>query len=494
MVGRLVQNEEIDLIIHQHAKTQAALLTAGEDGDGFHHILAPEFIRGQAVSGALGAEPPLGGHHVLHQVPVRMVEMDDLGQIGRADLRAGADPSVIGIQLAHDHFNKGGFAGAVVTDEGNALASLHLQGNAVKQMLFAKGLGQIPHGKHFVAMEFRGVEPGVHLPGLGGLGCGAHPLDTPLHGDGAAVGLVHALEGPEAKLLRRMLQLLDLGLLLQVLLHALLIAALLFHGVKAVVSAVKLRLAVLDLNDPGDDAVQEIAVMGNGHHSAPETADVLLQPLRGVEVQMVGRLVQQQDVRILQDEAAQVHPGLLTARELVEELCAHVVRDGKAVCDLVDGDIRIVAAKDLKPLAELSVPAQDGVVGLSRRHPLFQFLHFLRHGVEPGKGAAQHILHRVARGIHRDLGDEAHAAAGADGDRSLIIVQFSGQNLEKGGFSRAIAAQEANPFALIHLKGQTIQDVLSDLKGFDQAVYLNLNHKILSAAPPGLQNAWRGTP
>ena len=93
---------------------------------------------------------------------------------------------------------------------------------------------------------------------------------------------VVAHEGPQVHLLGGLFQLLDLGLLLQILLHPLLIAALLFHGVEAVIAAVKLRLAVQHLDDAGHGAVQEIAVMADGHHRAVEPAEVFLQPFRGL--------------------------------------------------------------------------------------------------------------------------------------------------------------------------------------------------------------------
>ena len=169
-------------------------------------------------------------------------------------------------------------------------------------MLVPIGLGHVPDAQHLVPVELRGGEPGVHLPRLGWLGGGPHPLDALFHGDGPAVGLVHTLERPHPQLFGSLFQLLNLGLFLLILLHPLLEAPFLFHGIEAVISAVKLRLAVLNLNDPGHDPVQEIAVMGDGHHRPPEGADILLQPLRGMEVQVVGRLVQQQDIRILQNE------------------------------------------------------------------------------------------------------------------------------------------------------------------------------------------------
>ena len=82
MVGRLVQNQEVDLVIHQHTQPQAALLAAGQDGHRLEDVLTPEVIGRQPVSGRLGGNAPLGRHHVLHQIPVRVVKVDDLRQIG----------------------------------------------------------------------------------------------------------------------------------------------------------------------------------------------------------------------------------------------------------------------------------------------------------------------------------------------------------------------------------------------------------------------------
>ena len=219
-------------------------------------------------------------------------------------------------------------------------------------MLVPIGLRQIPNPQQLVPVELGGGKAGVHLPGLGGLGGGAHPLDAALDIDGPAAGLVHAHEGPEAQLLRRLLQLFNLRLFLLVLLQPLLIAALLLHGVKAVVPAVELRFAALNLNDPGDHPVQEVAVVGDGQHRAPEAPDILLQPLRGVEVQVVRRLVQQQNVRVLQDEPPQVHPGLLPAGEAVEELLPLLLGNGEAVGDFIHGHVGIIAAEDLEPLGQ----------------------------------------------------------------------------------------------------------------------------------------------
>ena len=222
--------------------------------------------------------------------------------------------------------------------------------------------------------------------------------------------------------------------------------------------------------------------------------DVLLQPLGGVEVQVVGGLVQQQNVRVLQDEAAQVHPGLLPAGEAVEQLGPLAVRNGQAVCDLVHRHVGVVAAEGLEPLAEGAVPLQNGGIALPGGHPGLQGPHLLRQALQPGKGGAQHVLHRVAGGIDGDLGDQAHPPALADDHAALVIVQLAGQYLEQGGLAGAVAAQQTHPLPLVHLEGEAVQHVLPHLKGLHQVVYLNLNHTLASVAPRSSRSAWRGTP
>src|SRR5699024_8440515 len=109
--------------------------------------------------------------------------------------------------------------------------------------------------------------------GLGGLLRLADALDAPIHGEGPLVELVVAHEGPQVQLVRRLLELADLGLLLLILAELLLVAPLLLDGVEGVVAGVELRLAVADLDDPADGPVQEVAVVADGHHRALEAAD-----------------------------------------------------------------------------------------------------------------------------------------------------------------------------------------------------------------------------
>ena len=57
--------------------------------------------------------------------------------------------------------------------------------------------------------------------------------------------------------------------------------------------------------------------MGHGDHRTLVLLEVLLQPVDRLGVEVVGGLVEQQHVGLLQQQAAQGHPTALTAREVL---------------------------------------------------------------------------------------------------------------------------------------------------------------------------------
>ena len=115
--------------------------------------------------------------------------------------------------------------------------------------------------------------------------------------------LVRAHERPQMQIVRRLLQMGDLLLVFLILPAQLLIPALLFLGIERIVAVIKLRLAVDDLNDPLRDLVEKPAVVRYGEHRPLEVEQIVLQPLGRVHVEMVRRLVEQENVGVLQNEA-----------------------------------------------------------------------------------------------------------------------------------------------------------------------------------------------
>ena len=74
---------------------------------------------------------------------------------------------------------------------------------------------------------------------------------------------------------------------------------------------------------------------------------------------MVRRLVQQEDIRVLQNEPAQVHPRLFPAGQLRKRPGAHGLIHGKAAGHLVHRRVRVPAAQALKPGVEIAVAPES---------------------------------------------------------------------------------------------------------------------------------------
>ena len=70
----------------------------------------------------------------------------------------------------------------------------------------------------------------------------------------------------------------------------------------------------------GADAVEEVSVVGDDHRAAREVHDGVFEDAHGVDVQVVGRLVQQNEIPAAPQEFRQMDAVALAARELPDEL------------------------------------------------------------------------------------------------------------------------------------------------------------------------------
>ena len=82
-----------------------------------------------------------------------------------------------------------------------------------------------------------------------------------------------------------------------------------------VVALVGDALAAVELEDPAGDVVEEVAVVGDRDDRALVLGQVLLQPGDGLGVEVVGGLVQQQQVGRAQQQPAERHAPALAAGE-----------------------------------------------------------------------------------------------------------------------------------------------------------------------------------
>ena len=130
------------------------------------------------------------------------------------------------------------------------------------------------------------VDAGLAL-GLPGAGRHADPLELAL--ERALAGLVRLLLVGEARLL-----------LLEP---------------RRVVALPRDAVAAVELEDPAGHVVEEVAVVGDGDDGARVVAEEALEPRDRLGVEVVGRLVEQQQVGPLQQQAAQGDAPALAAGE-----------------------------------------------------------------------------------------------------------------------------------------------------------------------------------
>src|SRR5581483_11275427 len=64
-------------------------------------------------------------------------------------------------------------------------------------------------------------------------------------------------------------------------------------------------LAAVELENPAGDVVEKIAIVGHGDDRARIDLQVMLEPGHRFGIEMVGRLVEQKNVRLLQQEPAE---------------------------------------------------------------------------------------------------------------------------------------------------------------------------------------------
>ena len=112
------------------------------------------------------------------------------------------------------------------------------------------------------------------------------------------------------------LQLLDLFLLLLVRLLHLLDEQLAGLVPEVIVTCIKLDLSIVNISGVGTYLVQEVTVMGYHDDGVLKVDQEVLQPCDCVEVEMVGRLVEQQNVGISEQCLCQQHLHLQITVEI----------------------------------------------------------------------------------------------------------------------------------------------------------------------------------
>ena len=165
--------------------------------------------------------------------------------------------------------------------------------------------------------------------------------------------------------------------------------------------------SAIEAEDDGGDAVEQITVVGDQDERALEFEESFFEDLQGGNVEVVGGLVEQEDVGGLEHEARDQDAGALSATEAADRLIELLGGEEKTVSP--GGNVNHTVLED------------DGV------------------GVR-GQGAAQGER-RIEFALLLKV-DDLEMVGGADG--AGVGFELSLQQTQQGGFAAAVGADEAD--------------------------------------------------
>ena len=235
--------------------------------------------------------------------------------------------------------------------------------------------------------------------------------------------------------------------------------------------------------------------MGYDHHRPSVTLQILLEPLERTDVQVVRRLVQKQNIRLLQKQYRQSQSGLLSSRQCRNLLIVHGLVKGHACQYAPDFALVHVSAHALIAFADLLILLKRLfiIAGLTffaclrkktlhlllhLREVLEHFIHFLDDGA---LGVETAVLFKIS-----DLQVRGHEKI------SPVMRELSRQHSQKRRLAGSVDADDADPLAAVDSEADLVQHQIRTVVFFCQVVCRNNYHIYAKAVLPIVADSvWR---
>ena len=175
---------------------------------------------------------------------------------------------------------------------------------------------------------------------------------------------------------------------------------------------------------------------------------MLLQPVDRLGVQVVGRLIQQQYVRLLEQQSAKGHPTTLASGQRIHHLILR--RTTQSVHGTFQTAVEVPCVRSVDLVLQLRLTVDQGIhlirifqhlrIAESLVHLLifFQGVHDLLHAF------LHDLLHGLARLQLRVLLQIPYGIPGGEDHLSLIILIDTGDNLQQRRFTGTIQSNDSD--------------------------------------------------
>ena len=222
-----------------------------------------------------------------------------------------------------------------------------------------------------------------------------------------------------------------------------------------VVAVIALRRAQQQLTHPVTDMIHEVAVMADEQDSTAVGAQIVLQPRDGLEVEVVCRFVQQEQIRLSQQHPSEAETRPFAAGKKRCQLSLLLPAEAETCQHALNGRTPAVAVALLEFARELVILAAEAVQRgfvLRLRHLLLQGAELLLHAEDRLEDAFQLLQHRAPRADLPLLCQIAELQPLLHGHRAAVSRLQTGDNLHQRGFAAAVDADK--PHSLTILKHQ----------------------------------------
>ena len=278
------------------------------------------------------------------------------------------------------------------------------------------------------------LHPALHLPGLARLV--AEALDEPLD-LGHSLGLVAGLRLPQR------------------------LAGLALHQEVVVVAVVQRDRAAGQLRDGGDHAIQEVTVVRDDDHAALVGGEKVLQPLQRLQVEMVRRLVEQQEIGAQEQQTGQGGAHAPPARVLGEWPVRAVRREAEPAQDDLGLGLEPVAAQRLEAVLDLAVGLGQLGPGVGPGHPGREGLQLRLEApdlVEAREGLREHRAVLAGGDL---LGKVADGDPAVAVDPPRVGLLDTGEDAAERGLPRPVRPHQADPLAPPDAPRAVLQQLLT---------------------------------
>ena len=450
IVGRFVEDQQVRRLAEQLGQQQARTLTTRQRLDRRAGALRAEQEIAQVAENVAALtvdvdEVATFGHVVDHGL-FQIELVTQLVEIG--DLKVGTDVhrTAGGLQAVEHQLEQRGLAGAVGAQQANAVFALQDHGEILDQHRAARVSEADVFQDHDLFAGFiGGVQLDIRLTGtLAAL--------TALHAQGlegthtafvtGATGL-DALTNPHFFLSQTFVEQRVGG----------------FFGCQhrflvdqeaGVVAVPVDQAATIKFQDAGREVLQERTVVRNEQHGTLELLQRFFQPGDGADVQVVGRLVEQQEIRLGHQCLGQQDATTPAARQLGQGLVGRQLQAAEGAVDqllqapaVAGFEVRLHVHQLVEVFGGDDVLAQVMVLGEQGADPIKAFSHHVEYGTA--------IRHRQFLRQFADL--QARSAP----DAAVIGQLHAFDQLEHAGFAGAVATDDADPLSTGDLPGHLVQ-------------------------------------